>query len=156
MLENKVFKTIAEYKLIEPEDIVLIAVSGGPDSMCLLNTLIELKEKLNIREIVVAHVNHMLREEAEEETKYVKKFCEEKDIRFFVKYVSIKDISLQEKIGEEEAGRRERYRFFEEIAEKINANKVAIAHNYNDNAETILMHIMRGTGINGLIRNKTI
>lgn len=150
MIEDKILTTIKEYNLIEPEDIVLIAVSGGPDSMCLLNAIYDLKEILRIKKIAIVHINHMLREEAEEETQYVKKFAENKNIDFFVKYVDIKKISENNKIGEEEAGRKERYKFFEEIAEKINANKIAIAHNYNDNAETILMHLMRGTGISGL------
>lgn len=150
MLENKILKTIKEYNLIEPEDIVLVAVSGGPDSMCLLNSLYNLKDKLKIKKIAIAHVNHMLRSEAEEETQYVKRFAELKNIDFFVKYVDIKKISENNKIGEEEAGRKERYKFFEEVAQKINANKIAIAHNYNDNAETVLMHLMRGAGISGL------
>lgn len=150
MLENKILKTIKEYNLIEPEDIVLVAVSGGPDSMCLLNSLYNLKDKLKIKKIAIAHVNHMLRSEAEEETQYVKRFAELKNIDFFVKYVDIKKISENNKIGEEEAGRKERYKFFEEISQKINANKIAIAHNYNDNAETVLMHLMRGAGISGL------
>ena len=150
MLEDKILNTIKEYNLIEPGDTVLVAVSGGPDSMCLLNSLYNLKDKLQIKEIAVSHVNHMLREEAEEETQYVKEFCKGKNIEFFVKYVDIKRISANHKIGEEEAGRKERYLFFEAVAKKINANKIAIAHNYNDNAETILMHLMRGAGISGL------
>lgn len=151
MIEEKILNTIKEYQLIGPEDVVLVAVSGGPDSMCLLNSLLSLKDELKIKEIAVAHVNHMIRKEAEEETKYVKEFCENKGIRFFVKYVDIPKISKKEKIGEEEAGRKERYNFFEEISEQINANKIAIAHNYNDNAETILMHLMRGSGLQGLV-----
>lgn len=150
MLEDKVLNTIKEYNLIEPKDIVLVAVSGGPDSMCLLNVLYNLKDTLKIKKIAIAHVNHMLREEAEEETEYVKKFAENKNIEFFAKYVDIKKISENNKIGEEAAGREERYKFFEEIAEKIEANKIAIAHNLNDNAETILMHLIRGAGITGL------
>lgn len=150
-LEDKIYKTIKEYQLIEPEDVVIVAVSGGPDSMCLLNSLYNLKEKLQIKKIAVAHVNHMLREEAELETQYVKKFCEEKNIDFYAKYVNIKEISEHNKTGEEETGRIERYKFFEEIAEKINANKIAIAHNHNDNAETVLMHLLRGSAISGLV-----
>ena len=150
MLEDKVLETINTYNLIEPGDTILVAVSGGPDSMCLLNVLHSLKEKLKIKEIAVAHVNHMLRNEAEEETQYVKKFCKDRNIPFFAKYADIKKISANNKTGEEETGRKIRYDFFEEISNKIDANKIAIAHNYNDNAETMLMHLMRGTGISGL------
>ena len=151
MLEQKILNTIKEYNLIESGDTVIAAVSGGPDSMCMLNVLYNLKEKLDLKEIAVVHVNHMLRKEAEEETKFVEAYCNEKNIRFFSKYVDIKKIAKKNKLGEEETGRKERYDFFEEIAKKIKANKIAIAHNYNDNAETILMHIMRGTGISGLV-----
>lgn len=150
-LEDKILLTIREYNLIGPEDIVVVAVSGGPDSMCLLNALYNLREKLKIKKIAVAHVNHMLREEAEIETKYVEDFCKNKNIEFFKKYVNIKEISVKNKISEELAGREERYKFFDEVANKINANKIAIAHNYNDNAETILMHFLRGAGASGLV-----
>ena len=73
-MEDKILKTIKKYKLIESGDKILIAVSGGPDSMCLLDILNKLKEKLKI-EIAVAHVNHGIRKEAEEETEYIKKYC---------------------------------------------------------------------------------
>ena len=150
MLEKKIFNTIQQYQLIKPNDAILVAVSGGPDSVCLLNCLFHLKEQLQIKEIAVAHVNHMLREEAEEETQFVKKICENSKIRFFVKYVDIKKIAQLNKCGEEETGRKERYQFFEEIAKKNDFQKIAIAHNQNDNAETVLMHLLRGSGISGL------
>lgn len=150
MLEDKVLKTIQKFNLLKEKDTVIVAVSGGPDSMCLLNVLYNLKEELKISRLIVAHVNHMLRQEAEEETQYVKKYCEEKNLEIYIKYVNIKEISENNKISEETAGREERYKFFEEIATKTDANKIAIAHNLNDNAETVLMHFIRGTGINGL------
>ena len=129
---------------------MLVAVSGGPDSMCLLNSLINLKDKLKIKEIEVAHVNHMLRKEADEETKYVENFCKNKGIPIFTKYVNIKERTVKNKISEELAGREERYKFFDQIAKKEKINKIAIAHNYNDNAETVLMHMLRGSGMVGL------
>ena len=150
-VEDKILNTIKKYNLINNDDIIVVAVSGGPDSMCLLNSLYNMKEKLAIKKLVVAHVNHMLREEAEEETQFVKRYCKNKNIDFFVKYVNIKELSEHNKTGEEETGRIERYKFFEEVAKEVNANKIAIAHNYNDNAETVLMHLLRGSGIPGLI-----
>ena len=127
MLEEKVLETIKKYNLLQEKDTVIVAVSGGPDSMCLLNSLVNLKEKLKLNKIAVAHVNHMLREEAQEETEYVKKYCENKNIEIYIKYANIKEISENNKISEETAGREERYKFFEEIESKINANK-----NYSD------------------------
>lgn len=150
MVSNKILETVKKYNLIEKDDVILVAVSGGPDSMCLLDNLINLKEELQVKEIAVAHLNHMIRQEAKSETEYVEEYCKNKNIKCFVKFVDIIKIAQEQKIGTEEAGRKERYAFFDEVANKINANKIAIAHNLNDNAETILMHILRGSGVSGL------
>lgn len=150
MVRDTILETIKKYNLIGSNDTVVVAVSGGPDSMCLLDNLINLQEQLKIKKIVVAHLNHMIREEAKEETEYVKKYCESKNIECFVKFVDVLKKAKEQKIGTEEAGRKERYAFFDEIAEKVNANKIAIAHNCNDNVETVLMHLLRGSGIAGL------
>ena len=160
MFEKKVLETIKKYKMIENGDSVIVAVSGGPDSISLLYTLIRLREKLNIK-LTVAHVNHMLRDVADSETRYVEHFCECNYVDCFVKRVDVKKLAEEQKIGTEEAGRNVRYDFFEEVFEKIHANKIAIAHNKNDNAETVLMNIMRGTGLSGIkgiepVRNNKI
>ena len=151
MLEEKVLKTIKEFNLIENEDGIVIGVSGGPDSMALLNMLINLKNegKINAR-LVVAHINHGIREEADEETKFVEEFCKNHDIPCYVKKEKVEELAKVQKVGTEEAGRKLRYSFFEEVAKKENANKIATAHNANDNAETVLMNIMRGSGPSGL------
>lgn len=148
-MKNKVLNTIKKYNLIQENDKIVIGVSGGPDSMCLLNILNGLKEKLNF-EIVVAHINHMIRKEAEEETQYVKNFCDKLGIKCYIKRIDVIDKSNKEKIGTEEAGRKARYDFFEEVLNSVNANKIATAHNENDNAETVLMNIFRGAGTSGL------
>lgn len=148
-LINKVIKTILKYNLINENDKIVVAVSGGPDSMCLLHILNTLKDKFKYS-IYVAHVNHMIREEADEETKYVQQFCKNLEIPCFVKKVDVIKMANQEKIGTEEAGRKIRYEFFDEVLNQIGANKIAIAHNANDNAETVLMNIFRGTGTSGL------
>ena len=149
MLHEKLLKTIQQYNLIQMQDKIVIGVSGGPDSMCLLDSLYCLKEKLDI-EIVVAHVNHMIRKEAEEETDYVKKYCKEHVIPCFIKKVNVLELAKEQKLGTEEIGRKIRYEFFIEVAEQIGANKIATAHNANDNAETVFMNILRGSGISGL------
>jgi tRNA(Ile)-lysidine synthase len=104
-----------------------------------------MREELEL-EIIVCHVNHMIREEAVLDEEYVRKYCREKNIIFEVKRVDIEKITKENKIGTEEAGREERYKFFREIMEKYKANKIATAHTKCDNAETVLMNIMRGTG----------
>ena len=153
MLEEKVLNTIKQYKMIESGEGVVVAVSGGPDSMCLLNTLINInkseKNKTKYK-IYVAHINHGIRKEAEEETKYVQNFCEKNNIPCYVKKENVIELSKKLKIGVEEAGRKLRYDFFEEVRKTTNSNKIAIAHNKNDKIETILMNIIRGSGTSGL------
>lgn len=152
-MEEKILKTIKQYELIESGDKIVIGVSGGPDSMCLLNLLNNIKkdEKNGLSfDIFVAHVNHMLRKEADSETEYVKEFCNKNNIPIYIKKVDVLKISKENKIGSEEAGRNIRYEFFEEVLKETNSNKIAIAHNLNDRAETVLMNLMRGSGPLGL------
>lgn len=152
-MKNKILETIKKYNMIENGEKVVLAVSGGPDSICMLDILKDIKndEKIDMNfEIVVAHVNHMIRKEAEEDEKYVKKYCEENQIEFYSKSIDVQKMANNNKIGVEEAGRKARYNFFDEILEKTDAQKIAIAHNKNDKVETVLMHILRGSGISGL------
>lgn len=137
--------------LIKDGDKIVLGVSGGPDSMCMLDMMRELKEEKNINfEIYVAHVNHMIREEAIDDEKYVQNYCLKHNIEFFVKRADVQKIANDKKIGTEEAGRKVRYDFFEEVLQKTGSNKIAIAHNKNDKIETIIMHLLRGSGLSGL------
>ena len=151
-IENKVLETIKKYQLIEKEDKLVIGVSGGPDSMALLHILLTLQEKEQIPSctLLVAHVNHMLRKEAEEETAYVEEFCRLHEIPCFVKRAKVEELAQKAKMGTEEMGRNIRYQFFEEVREKEKAQKIVTAHHANDNAETVLMNILRGSGTAGL------
>ena len=152
-MKNKVLETIQKYKLIENNDKIVLGVSGGPDSIAMLNILNDIKNDDNINlnfSIVVAHINHLIREEAKQDEEYVKKFCKERNIEFYSKSIDVQKIANTNKIGTEEAGRNVRYEFFDEVLIKTNSNKIAIAHNKNDKIETIIMHILRGSGINGL------
>ena len=149
MLEEKVRKTIREFNLIEKNDSIVVGVSGGPDSMTLLSILLKLKEEFHLK-IYVAHVNHMLRENAIKDEEYVKEFCKKNNIENFIKKANISEIAQKEKIGLEEAGRNIRYNFFEEVLKNTKSNKIAIAHNLNDKAETIIMNTLRGSGVSGL------
>lgn len=159
MLKQKILETITKYKMIESGEGIVIGVSGGPDSMCLLNNLIEINKDNNIDlnfKLYVAHINHMIREEADEETEYVQKFCKKNNIECFIKKIDVKKVAEENKIGAEEAGRKIRYDFFEEIMKKTNSSKIAIAHNLNDKVETVLMNIIRGSGTRGLIGIESI
>ncbi len=149
MLKDDVLKTIKKYNLIQKGDKIVIGVSGGPDSICLLHILYNLKDELEIQ-ICVAHINHMIREVADMETQYVQDFCKKLKIECFVKKVDIIKLAKYEKKGTEETGREVRYAFFNEVLEKTNSNKIATAHNCNDKAETVILNILRGSGISGL------
>lgn len=140
---DKVKKTIEKFNLIKDEDKVVVGVSGGPDSICLLNVLHELKYN-----ICVAHINHGLRENAVIDEKFVTDFCKSIDVPCFVKRVKLKENLSGMTL--EEAGRKVRYDFFHEVMEKENCTKIATAHNSNDNAETVIMNIIRGSGMSGL------
>ena len=149
MLKEKVLETIKKYNLITSGDKIVLGVSGGPDSISMLNILNEIKNELDF-EIVVAHINHGIRENAKIDEEFVKKFCNKKGIKIYILNTNIEEISKKEKRGIEETGRKVRYEFFNEILEKTNSNKIAIAHNQNDNVETVIMNMIRGSGLSGL------
>lgn len=147
---KKVLSYIKDNNLIEPGDKVLVALSGGPDSICLLNILFKLKEELQI-EIGAAHLNHLLRgDDAFKDEDYVINICKDMGIQCFVKRVDINKYSKEQKLSSEMAGRNARYNFFDEILREKAFDKIATAHNANDQAETILFRLMRGTGLEGL------
>jgi len=148
-MKKKVIDTIKKYNLIQEGDRIVLGVSGGPDSISMLHILNEIKDKYKI-EIYVAHINHMIREEAIDDEKYVKEYCEKNDIKCYIKRIDVKQYANINKIGTEEAGRKIRYEFFEEIMKNVSANKIGIAHNKNDKIETIIMNLLRGSGISGL------
>lgn len=146
---NIVQKNIIENNLIKNGDKVIVAVSGGPDSMCLLDSLFKLKDKIGF-DIIVAHVNHGIRIESEQEKIYVEDFCKARNITFYYLKVDVPALSKERKMSEEACGRSVRYNFFEKVREKEKANSIAVAHNLNDNVETILLNLIRGTGLKGL------
>ena len=149
-MKQKIIQTIKKYNLINSGDKIVLGVSGGPDSIAMLDILNQLKDEMNF-EIYVVHVNHNIRgKDADEDEEYVKKYCEKYNIKFFAKKIDVPTIAKTEKIGTEEAGRKVRYEYFEEILKETKSNKIAIAHNKNDKVETIIMHLLRGSGISGL------
>lgn len=152
-MKEKILKTISKYEMIKSGEKIVLAVSGGPDSIFMLDILNKIRNDQNINlnfDMVVCHVNHMIREEAEEDEKYVINYCDKNNIQCYVKRIDVKKYANNNKVGTEEAGRSVRYEFFEEVLNKIEGNKIAIAHNKNDKIETIIMNLLRGTGISGL------
>ena len=105
MLKEKVLETIKKYNLIKNEEKIVVGVSGGPDSICLINILNEIRQEGKIKfNLVVCHINHLIRKEAREDEIFVQKYCEEKQIPFFVKQIEVEKIAKTKKIGTEEAG----------------------------------------------------
>ena len=149
IVEEKFLNTIKENNLIDKNDVIVVGVSGGPDSMTLLHLLNKYKKIFEIR-IIVAHINHLIREDSTDDEQFVENYCKKNDIVFYKKRVKVEEIAKKEKKGTEEIGRIIRYNFFDEILEKEKANKIAIAHNMNDNAETMLLNLIRGAGLSGL------
>jgi len=150
---TKVYDYVQKYHMIQEGDTIVAGVSGGADSVCLLFMLIEIRKKINFS-LSVVHVNHGIREDAVRDEAYVRKLCEERNIPFYLIHADVKTYAKELGLSEEEAGREVRYRAFEEALQKENgfiySGKIAVAHNSNDCAETILFHLMRGAGLKGL------
>ncbi len=150
-IKNEVLEFIKKYELIKSGEKVVLGVSGGPDSIFMLDVLKNIKNDGNLNfDLVVAHVNHMIREEAVDDEQYVIEFCKKNNIECYTKRIDVLKYANNKKVGTEEAGRILRYEFFDEILKNTKANKIAIAHNKNDKAETIIMNLLRGTGLEGL------
>lgn len=147
-MKKVVLNTIRKHNLIKKGEKVLLALSGGSDSVCLLHILNDLKKDLGFS-LYACHLNHSIRDEADSDEAFVKDLCEKLGIQCFFQKSDIKSIAKTEKISEELAGRNERYAFFERISREHNIDLIATAHNKNDVAETILFHIFRGSGLDG-------
>ena len=147
--EEKVFSYIQKHHMLQDHDKIIVGVSGGADSVCLLFVLLEYAKKMPIS-LAVVHVNHGIRKEAAADAQYVEKLCESRMIPFYLVNADVKKEAEEWKCSEEEAGRTVRYRAFAQAAERFGANKIAVAHNNNDRAETMLFHLFRGSGMKGL------
>ncbi len=146
----KVRETMTQFQMLNAGDTVVIGVSGGPDSICLLDVLDRLTEEFAIR-LQAVHVNHMLRREAQEEEQYVEEFCRQREIPCRIFHKNIKAYAAEKGWSIEEAGRNYRYACFEQVLKQIEGNgRIAVAHHQNDCAETMLFHIIRGTGMKGM------
>ena len=147
---EKVIKKIKDKNLIVKNDKIIVGCSGGPDSIFLLEVLLKIKEEYNL-EIFLVHINHLFRgKEAERDENFVKSLGEKFNLQVFVKRKSMEQMAKEEKITLEEAGREIRYSFFDEVMEKTGGNKIALAHNLDDQIETFLFRLIRGTSLEGL------
>ena len=145
----KILSVIDKYQLIEKNQTVLAAVSGGHDSLCMLYLLNEIR-KIREFDLKVMHLNHSFREEADSDMEFVKSVSQKLGLEFFCEKVNVEQYAKQNGISFETAGRLVRYDFFDRVASQFLHSVIATAHNANDNIESFFMHLMRGSGLNGL------
>lgn len=143
-------ENIQNNKLIEKNDTIIVGASGGPDSQFLIYLLKSIKDEYNLK-IILAHLNHLHRKEAINDENLVKETAHKLNLEFRVKRASMDDYAKTHKISAEDAGRRLRYEFFNQLASQYENSKIAVAHNKNDQAETLLMRMIRGTGLDGMV-----
>ncbi len=147
---EKVKTTIKEYKLIQPGDVILAAVSGGPDSLALLTILNRLQIEFNYR-LHVVHLNHKLRREADAEAEFVRQYAEQSSIPVTILEKDISCLLDSEGGSLQEVAREVRYELFSQVASEVMATKIALGHHADDLAETIIMRFLRGSGLEGLV-----
>lgn len=145
------FKDLVEKEnLITNNDNIIVGASGGPDSQFLIYLLYELKRDINFN-IILAHLNHLHRKDAYNDEKLVETTGKKLNMEFHLKRKSMDDFAKDNKLSPEDAGRILRYEFFDSLRKNYKNSKIAVAHNKDDLAETVLMRIIRGTGFDGLI-----
>jgi tRNA(Ile)-lysidine synthase len=144
MLDN-MNQILLEECLLVPDQHIVVGVSGGPDSLCMLDLLL-----YKGYSPIVAHFNHKLRPEADIEAEVIRNLSAQLDLPFILGEAQVKEIAADERKSIEEAARHSRYRFLFESAEKTNAQAVAVGHSADDQVETVLMHLLRGAGTSGL------
>ena len=146
---KQVQNTIDAYQMLGRGESVLVALSGGSDSATLLSVLCRLREQYGLR-IYAAHVNHHLRENAGQDAEFAQELCASFGVECMVHDAQVREYARGQGISEELAGRALRYAFFDAVRRERGIDKIATAHNQNDAAETVLMHLIRGSGLDGL------
>ncbi len=146
---RKLRQLALDYHMLPPGSLILVAVSGGADSMCLLHALLTLRDSCKIT-VAAAHLNHQLRSEAEADEGFVRDWCAAQGISFYCGRADVAAQAAVDGTGIEDAARTLRYAFLADTAAKIGAARIATAHHADDNAETLLLHLIRGSGLNGL------
>ena len=147
---DKIIAYIEDNELIQKKDRIVVGVSGGADSVCLFSVLLELQKRYEL-ELFVVHIHHGIRgEEADRDEQFVEKLTKRHQIPYYPFWKDIPYLAKEKGLTEEEAGRMVRYEAFYEVLKKVNANKIAVAHNQNDCAETVLFQLFRGSGLKGM------
>jgi len=149
-IEQRFLKFVDEHRLIKTGEKILAALSGGPDSVFLLYLLSKFSRRLKI-EVSSVHINHSLRgKDSDEDELFCKELCRDKKIEFYSVKKNVSSFARRNGYSLEEAGRIIRYREFERILKRNKLDKIATAHNANDNTETVLLNLIKGTGLDGI------
>lgn len=146
---DKVKKYITDNGMIQKGDRIVVGVSGGADSTALLEVLCSLRDDSGLS-LFVVHINHGIRAEASEDADFVRGLCKERDIPFYLFEENIPQLAKKYHMSEEEAGRKFRYQCFTKVMRENNADKLAVAHHMDDQAETVIFHMVRGTDLSGM------
>ena len=146
---DKVRKFMEKHHMIGQGDFIAVGVSGGADSVCLLLLLCELKQEYDL-ELCAVHINHGIRREAFKDQEFVENLCRRRKVPWITFSEDVKGTAEKQSMSLEEAGRMIRYRCFRKVLDMHGGGKIAVAHHQNDQAETMLYRMSRGTGIQGL------
>jgi len=149
MLTQQIFSTINNYNMLTKGDRVLVGVSGGPDSVALLLVLHSLKKELKIK-LYAASLNHMFRKDAVRDIKFVRRLASGLKTPFYTEKIDVPTLHREKGGSKEDLARQARYEFFARAAKRVKANKIALGHTMDDQAETVLMRLIYGAGIKGL------
>ena len=150
-IAQAVHRFVVRNGLVRAKETVVVGVSGGADSVCLLHILVGLRERLDFT-VHVAHLNHLLRgDESVGDARYVSRLAKRLGVPATIGSRDVRAYQAAHRLSLEDAARQVRYRFFAEAAEKVGADRVAVGHTSDDQAETILMHLVRGAGPTGLL-----
>jgi len=148
--EKRVLNFIRRHRLISEGEKIVVAVSGGPDSLCLLDILVKLRNELGIS-LHIAHLDHGLRgEDSAADARYVARFARRLGIPATIEARDVRNYQARNRLSLEEAAREVRYAFFGEVATAAGARRVAVGHTADDHVETVLMHLLRGSGTRGM------
>ncbi len=148
-MKNKVLETIRRHGMLTPGETVYVAVSGGQDSVCLLDFMMQIKDEFRLT-LGIIHVNHLLRaDESDKDAAFVENLARKYHIPYHVKAVDVRALAQEQKLSLEDAARKCRYQAFISFAKEKHIRKFAVAHTKDDQAETVLMRILRGTGLKG-------
>ncbi len=146
---SKFLNFIKKYDLIKENDKILLGVSGGPDSLTMLDLFANLKDDFYL-DISIFHLNHCFREAAADEAAFVSNVANNYGFSCYIEKVDVPQIIEKEKLSAEQAARKVRFKLMKKWADRLDIDKIALAHNKNDQVETVFLHLIRGSGVSGL------